>query len=114
MEICLERKISERFFSSSRIGRHYLQSQASIEVLRMLEIPEVFHSFSPTDHVELFTAATVRFSMRETKRSMDSDVLYLASKCPCSSSFSPTYFKQSRSMEIISFVSWFYHCCAQR
>ena len=44
---------------SSRIGRHYLQLQASIEVLRMLEISEVFHSFAPTDYVELFTAATV-------------------------------------------------------
>jgi hypothetical protein len=47
------------FCPSSRIGRHYLQLQASIEVLRMLEIPEVFHSFAPTDYVELFTAATV-------------------------------------------------------
>jgi hypothetical protein len=35
--------------------------QASIEVLRMLEIPEVFHYFAPIDYVELFAAATVRF-----------------------------------------------------
>ncbi|CAM4764385.1 unnamed protein product [Rotaria magnacalcarata] len=45
-------------FPNNEIGRHYLQLQASIEVLRMLEIPEVFHSFAPTDYVELFTAAT--------------------------------------------------------
>jgi hypothetical protein len=36
--------------------------QASIEVLRMLEIPEVFHSFAPTDYVELFAAAIVILS----------------------------------------------------
>ena len=46
--------------SLRRIGRHFLQSQASIEVLRMLETAEVFHSFAPTDYVELFAAATVR------------------------------------------------------
>jgi len=49
-------------FLSLRIGRHFLQLQAAIEVLRMLEIPEVFHSFAPTDYVELYTAATVRFN----------------------------------------------------
>ncbi|CAF0959671.1 unnamed protein product [Rotaria sordida] len=45
-------------FPNNEIGRHYLQLQASIEVLRMLEIPEIFHSFAPTDYVELFTTAT--------------------------------------------------------
>ncbi len=49
---------------SLRIGRHFLQLQAAIEVLRMLEIPEVFHSFAPTDYVELYTAATVRFNKK--------------------------------------------------
>ncbi|CAF1270168.1 unnamed protein product [Adineta steineri] len=45
-------------FPKNEIGRHYLQLQASFEVLRILEIPEVFHSFSPTNYVELFAAAT--------------------------------------------------------
>ncbi|CAF4066211.1 unnamed protein product [Rotaria sp. Silwood2] len=45
-------------FPNNEIGRHYLQLQASIEVLRMLEIPEIFHSFVPNDYVELFSAAT--------------------------------------------------------
>jgi hypothetical protein len=40
-------------------------------------------------------------------------MIYLASKCSCSSSFSSTYFKQSSTMEIISFISWFYHCCTK-
>lgn len=47
-------------FDFRRIARHYLQLQASIEVLRMLELPEIFHSFAPTDYVELLSAATVR------------------------------------------------------
>jgi hypothetical protein len=42
-----------------RLARHYLQLQASIEVLRMLEISEVFHRFSSMNYVELFAAATV-------------------------------------------------------
>lgn len=41
-----------------RIGRHFLQLQAAIEVLRMLQIPEIFHSFTPNDYVDLFSAAT--------------------------------------------------------
>ncbi|CAF4680742.1 unnamed protein product, partial [Rotaria sp. Silwood1] len=45
-------------FPKNEIGRHYLQLQASIEVLRMLEISEIFHSFTPTDYVELFATAT--------------------------------------------------------
>lgn len=45
-------------FPNNELGRHYLQLQASIEVLRMLEIPEIFHSFASTDYVELFSAAT--------------------------------------------------------
>ncbi len=31
----------------------------------MLEIPEVFHSFAPSDYVELFAAATVGFVLEE-------------------------------------------------
>lgn len=46
-------------FENNEIGRHYLQLRSSIEVLRLLEIREVFHRFSPTDYVELFSAATV-------------------------------------------------------
>ncbi|UJR22782.1 hypothetical protein I4U23_025814 [Adineta vaga] len=45
-------------FPKNELGRHFLQLQASIEILRMLEIPEIFHSFAPTDYVELFAAAT--------------------------------------------------------
>ncbi|CAF0889004.1 unnamed protein product [Adineta ricciae] len=45
-------------FPKDELGRHFLQLQASIEVLRMLEIPEVFHSFAPTNYVELSAAAT--------------------------------------------------------
>ena len=48
-------------FDENELARHYLQLRASIEVLRMLEISEIFHRFSPTDYVELFSAATVRF-----------------------------------------------------
>lgn len=53
-----------------RLGRHVLQLQASIEVLRMLEIPEVFHSFAPSDYVELFAAATVIPSWNSQSRGM--------------------------------------------
>jgi len=60
-KIFFNRKIKSFFFFTRRIGRHFLQLQAAIEVLRILEISEVFHSFLPTDYVELFTAATVRF-----------------------------------------------------
>ena len=41
-----------------RFGRHFLQLQAAIEVLRLLETKEIFHSFQPMDYVELFAAAT--------------------------------------------------------
>ena len=75
-----------------RIGRHFLQLQAAIEVLRMLEVPQIFHRFAPTDYVELYAAATVIASCQ--RQSIDSHfILYLASKSACSSSFSSTYFK---------------------
>ncbi len=57
-------------FCILRLGRHFLQLQASIEVLRMLEIPEVFHSFAPSDYVELFAAATVSFVFRNEGEEM--------------------------------------------
>lgn len=47
-------------FDGNEVARHFLQLRAAIEVLRLLEIPEVFHRFAPTDYVELFSAATVR------------------------------------------------------
>ena len=47
-------------FDGNEVARHFLQLRASIEVLRLLEIPEIFHRFAPTDYVELFSAATVR------------------------------------------------------
>jgi hypothetical protein len=55
-------------FCILRLGRHFLQLQASIEVLRMLEIPEVFHSFAPSDYVELFAAATVSFVLETREK----------------------------------------------
>jgi hypothetical protein len=36
----------------------------------MLEIPEVFHSFAPSDYVELFAAATVSFVFRNEGEEM--------------------------------------------